>query len=172
MDASHLIFGIYLSYIWCYEKIYLPSPSGRERLSVLGAMDAVTKEVICVYEDKYVSAITVCEMLRKLAEKSTDGIPVTVFLDNAKYQKCKAVTSLAVELNIELAYLPTYSPNLNLIERYWDFLRENVLDSETFTSYANFKSTIKNFNSIAHEKYKFELNSLMSWNFQILKKTQ
>ena len=41
MDASHLIFGIYLSYIWCFEKIYLPSPSGRERLSVLGAMDAV-----------------------------------------------------------------------------------------------------------------------------------
>jgi transposase len=45
------------------------------------------------------------------------GIPITLFLDNARYQRCKLVMAKAIELNIELCFLPPYSPNLNLIER-------------------------------------------------------
>ena len=40
-------------------------------------------------------------------------------MDNAKYQRCDLVKKLAVEVNIELLFLPSYSPNLNIIERYW-----------------------------------------------------
>jgi transposase len=43
-------------------------------------------------------------------------IPITLVLDNARYQKCKIVEELALSLSIELLYLPSYSPNLNLIE--------------------------------------------------------
>lgn len=168
MDAAHLVYGVFLSAIWCFSKIYLPAPAGRQRLSVLGALNAVTKEIVYVPEDKYVSAETVCVMLRKL---STDGkSPVTVFLDNAKYQKCKVVTDLANELGIELEHLPSYSPNLNLIERFWKHLRENVLDSEIFSDYADFKSSILNFLNVGHRKHKRELDTLLSWNFQVFKK--
>jgi transposase len=44
-------------------------------------------------------------------------IPITLVLDNARYQKCKIVEELALFWSIELLYLPSYSPNLNLIER-------------------------------------------------------
>jgi transposase len=46
-------------------------------------------------------------------------MPITLVLDNAHYQKCALVQALARGLGIELLYLPAYSPNLNLIERFW-----------------------------------------------------
>jgi len=50
-------------------------------------------------------------------------------LDNARYQKCHLVQNLAATLNIELLFLPTYSPNLNLIERLWKFVKKKCLYS-------------------------------------------
>ena len=57
------------------------------------------------------------------------GLPITLVLDNARYQKCAVVQALASSLGIELLYLPGYSPNLNLIERLWRFVRKQSLDS-------------------------------------------
>ena len=48
---------------------------------------------------------------RKIAALNLQ-IPITIVLDNARYQKCKIVSELATLLNIELMYLPAYSPNL------------------------------------------------------------
>ena len=50
-------------------------------------------------------------------------------LDNARYQRCALVQDLARSLGIELLFLPSYSPNLNLIERVWRFVRKQVLDA-------------------------------------------
>jgi hypothetical protein len=116
MNAAHFVFAVFLNYVWCFAKLTIKVPTGRQRLSVLGAIDAITKEMTYVDEDAYVSADSVCRLLDKI---STGGkIPVTVFLDNARYQKCKKVVSHAEKLKIKLAFLPSYSPNLNLIERY------------------------------------------------------
>jgi transposase len=48
-------------------------------------------------------------------------------LDNARYQKGQSVADKAKELGIGLLYLPPYSPNLNLIERLWRFVKKQVL---------------------------------------------
>jgi transposase len=64
------------------------------------------------------TAETVSMLLRQLAG-APQGLPVSVILDNARYQRCALVQAVAQELGIELLYLPTYSPNLNLIERFW-----------------------------------------------------
>ena len=47
------------------------------------------------------------------------NVPISIFLDNARYQKCALVYATAASLHIELCFLPAYSPNLNLIERLW-----------------------------------------------------
>ncbi len=68
-----------------------------------------------------------CDLLRTLAAEKLTG-PITVVLDNARYQRNKVVQSLAAQLGIRLLYLPPYSPNLNLIERLWGFAkRQSVL---------------------------------------------
>jgi Transposase and inactivated derivatives len=66
----------------------------------------------------YINAESVCQLLTKLAERGL-GIPITLILDNARYQRCHLVQQYAAALGIELLYLPPYSPNLNLIERLW-----------------------------------------------------
>jgi len=96
------------------------------RLNVLGAIDAVTHELTTVVNDTVIDAMAVCELLGALAARYA-GPPLKFVLDNARYQKCEAVRLLAAELGIELLYLPSYSPNLNLIERLWKFLRKKAL---------------------------------------------
>ncbi len=57
----------------------------------------------------YINSHSVAELLHKLAALQLTS-PITLVLDNARYQKCKYIKELAAELNIELLYLPAYSP--------------------------------------------------------------
>jgi transposase len=66
--------------------------------------------------DTYITATQVCELPSKIADLGIT-ISIILVLDNTRYQKCKIVEELALSLSIELLYLPSYSPNLNLIER-------------------------------------------------------
>ena len=64
-------------------------------------------------------------------------------MDNARYQRCEKVINLAVELNIELLFLPTYSPNLNLIERLWKFVKKECLYAHYYDTFDKFKENIE-----------------------------
>ena len=66
------------------------------------------------------------------------AIPITLVLDNARYQKCKVVQDFANSLGIELLYLPPYSPNLNLIERLWKFVKKKCLYAKYYEEFAQF----------------------------------
>ncbi len=126
LDASHFVMGCdYLGFIYGKVRRFVKSFSGRMRYNVLGAVDFVTKEVVTVTNDTYITATEVCEILRKISAKYT-GRTIHLVLDNARYQKCKAVQGLAAELCIDLVYIPPYSPNLNLIERLWKFVKSEL----------------------------------------------
>ncbi len=126
LDASHFVMGCdYLGFIYGKVRRFVKSFSGRMRYNVLGALDFVTKEVVTVTNDTYITATEVCEILRKISAKYT-GRTIHLVLDNARYQKCKAVQGLAAELCIDLVYIPPYSPILNLIERLWKFVKSEL----------------------------------------------
>ena len=55
---------------------------------------------------------------------------MTVILDNARDQRCALVQSVAQTVGMELLYLPTYAPNLNLLERFWKFVKKQCLYSK------------------------------------------
>lgn len=134
MDAAHFVHRAYLGFVWCFSRIFIASPSGRKRFNVLGAVNAITQEVITVTNTSYINAESVCQMLLKLAALNLE-VPITVVLDNARYQKCQLVFALARALNIELLYLPSYSPHLNLIERLWKFVRNQCLYSKYYAEF-------------------------------------
>lgn len=108
---------------------------------MLGAIDAITHRLVTVSNDSYINAQSVCELLRKIAAAHAD-MPITLVLDNARYQKCKLVWSVAESLNIEMLYLPSYSPNLNLIERLWKFVKKDVLYSKYYADFGSFSAAI------------------------------
>ena len=114
---------------------------------------------------------SVCELLRKIAALGLK-VPVTLVLDNVRYQKCKLVWQLADELGIELLFLPSYSPNLNLIERFWKFVKKKVLNSKYHANFAAFRAAITGCLADAPTKYKAELASLLTHQFQRFEKAQ
>ena len=123
LDAAHFVMGgDFLGYIYGRERRLIRTWSGRKRYNVLGAMDFMTVKVHTVTNDTYITADEVCEMFRKLRAAYADK-EIHLVLDNARYQKCMAVQESASSLNIHLEYIPAYSPNLNLIERLWRFVK-------------------------------------------------
>ena len=94
---------------------------------MLGAINAISKEIVLVTNTSYISSIEICQLLVKIAGRRRQAVPITIVLDNARYQRCKLVIAKAEELGIELLFLPPYSPNLNLIERLWKACQKGSL---------------------------------------------
>ncbi len=165
VDAAHFIHGAFLGYLWCFTRLLVRGPSGRKRFNVLGAIDAVTHELTTVVNDTVIDAMAVCDLLGKLSARYA-GLPVTLVLDNARYQKCEVVRSLAARLGIELLYLPSYSPNLNLIERLWKFVKKEVLLCRYYEDFARFQDAIVGCLEGVQGKHKAAIASLLTLNFQ------
>jgi len=154
-----------LGIVWGFERLFVKAPSGRQRLNVLAAINAVTHELFTVENLTYITATTVCELLRLLAG-AHQGIPITVILDNARYQRCALVQAVAQELGIELLFLPAYSPNLNLIERFWRFVKKQCLYSKYYPDSTAFQQAILMCIQQAPTEHKEELNRLLTLRFQ------
>ena len=159
---------------------YIPSPAGRQRFNVLGALNAVTHQMIVVTNDTYINAGSVVELLveivKSVAKDGTHLLPITLAMDNARYQKCQLVEDAVGILNthyglsIELLFLPAYSPNLNLIERYWRFVKSRALDSRYYRNFALFKQAILRCILEPDALQKHDLETLLTWNFQSFRK--
>jgi len=141
VDAAHFVLAPFLGFLWSVVRVFIQAPSGRQRFNVLGALNAMTHELITITNDTYITAESVCALLEKIANLYV-GIPISIFLDNARYQRCALVMEKAKSLNIELCFLPSYSPNLNLIERVWKFVKKNCLYSKYYEEFPAFKAAI------------------------------
>jgi transposase len=165
VDASHFVLASFLGWIWCFVRQHVRAASGRQRYNVLGALNAVTHELITEINTKYINAESVCALLRKIASLGI-VVPVTLVLDNARYQRCALVQNLAKELGIELLFLPSYSPNLNLIERLWKFVKKEVLNSRHHQDFTKFQAAIDKCLAELTTKHCQALDTLLTHNFQ------
>ena len=171
VDAAHFVLAPFLGYLWSFTRLFLKAPAGRKRFNVLGALNAVTHELIMITNDSYINAQSVCDLLWQFYRLNLE-IPITLVLDNARYQKCKVVQELAEILDIELLYLPAYSPNLNLIERLWKFVKKKCLYSKYYSEFASFKAAISKVLIETHTTHKEELDSLLTLQFQTFRESQ
>jgi transposase len=165
VDAAHFVMGAFLCCVWCRVRLFLRGGSGRQRYSVLGAWNAVTKELVRITTDATVTAETMCALLVKIAALGLQA-PITLVLDNARYQHCALVKDMAKSLNIHLEFLPSYSPNLNLIERLWKFIKKHALYGHHFATFLEFRAAIEDCLAKISTDHREELNSLMTHNFQ------
>lgn len=165
VDAAHFVYGPVLGFVWCLVRQFVRAPAGRQRYSVLGALDAITQRVLRVTTTGGVGADAVCDLPRAVAAAGLRR-PITLVLDNARYQHTAAVKALARSLRIELLYLPSYSPNLNLIERLWKFVKKEALASRFRATFDEFKNAIDDCLDHLNTRYRDEMASLLTLNFQ------
>ena len=166
LDAAHFIYTVYLGFLWCFERIFLRSPAGRQRFNVLGCLNAVSRQVHRFTNEGYINAQSVCELLSILAEFYGPALRLSFFMVKAKYHRWDLVRAQAQALGIELEFLPSYSPNLNLIERYWKWVKKQCLYSQCHVDFAAMKAAILTCLTWGHQRNKEELASLLTWNFQ------
>jgi transposase len=165
VDAAHFVLGTYLCCLWSVRRIFVRAASGRQRFNVLGAWNAVTRQLIAVTNTTVVNTATMCELLRKIAAQGLSG-PITLVLDNARYQRNAVVQDLAKALGITLLFLPSYSPNLNLIERLWKFMKRRSLYGRYHPTFAGFRAAIEETIDGLSTTHADQLKTLMTLKFQ------
>ncbi len=168
-DAAHFTLGAFLCMIWCRTRIFLRTAAGRNRINVLGAMDAISKRVTTHINTTYVTAQTIVDFLIQLKEQYA-RLPIVLVMDNARYQHCQLVIDKAKELNIKILFLPPYSPNLNIIERLWKFTKKKILYAKYYDTPVKFHRAVIDFFDQLNQNYQAELDSLLSLNFQLWEK--
>jgi len=170
MDSVHPTHNTVYSKVWSEKGLprWICSNTGRNRLNISGAYNPLNKELVMV-EEPAVNEHTTIHLLEKCLEKYPDKEIITIYLDNAAYHKSKLVKKFIDEHSkIRLAYLPPYSPNLNLIERLWKFANEKVVNLKYYPDFNQFKEKITLFyNNIA--EYAEELEKRITFNFQTFK---
>lgn len=170
VDACHFVYGAFLAYLWCAIRLYVPTGSGRQRLNVLGAVGYASGKVVTEINTGTIRHQEVCRLLSKIRRRCRK--PITVVLDNARYQHTADVRETAARLNIELLYLPPYSPNLNLIERVWKLVKKLSLSARVLPTFDAFQTSIIQTVSSLETTYRHEIASLMTRNFQDYNKVQ
>jgi transposase len=165
VDASHFVLASFLGWVWCFVRLHVRAASGRQRYNVLGALNAVTHALVTEINTTYITATSVCALLRTIAALG-GSVPVTLVLDNARYQRCALVAGVAKELGIELLFLPSYSPNLNLIERLWKFVKKESLNSRHHQDFKRFQDAIDGCLTDLPTKHREKLVTLMTHKFQ------
>ena len=164
VDAAHFVQGSFLCCVWCLVRMFVRGASGRRRYNVLGAWNGITRELVRVSNDTRVSSDTMVELLGRIAGQATG--PTTLVLDNARYQRCAAVEAEAKRLGLELLFLPSYSPNLNVIERLWRFTKKKALRGKHYPDFATFRAAIDECLDRIPTVHRESLASLMTLKFQ------
>lgn len=167
IDAVHPQHNTRSDYAWIKkgQNKEVRSNTGRSRLNLNGAMNAHQPEDVVIVESERINAQSTQQLLEQLLDKNPDK-DVYVFADNARYYYNKELKKwLDGHPRMQILYLPPYSPNLNLIERLWKFMRKKVINLHYYAKFDDFRAAIRMF--FQHIKqYKNELISLITPNFQ------
>ena len=164
-DAAHFVLQPFLCSLWCAFRVFIKASAGRNRINVLGAVNAITKEVVTLSNTTYITSDTLIQFLKMLKEKYSDK-PIAIVLDNARYQHCFVVKTIAKSFGIHLLFLPPYSPNLNIIERLWKFTKKKILYAKYYNNPKEFHQAIQSFFIDINQNFQEELKSLLSLKFQ------
>ncbi len=147
MDAVHPQHNTHTLKGWIRKGFpnYILSNSGRNRLNINGLYNPHNQDTIVTYHDT-INAQATIELLDKLKIKYPNHETLYVFCDNARYYVSKVLKAYLVDnLQIKLIHLPSYSPNLNLIERLWKYLRREVINECYYEQFCSFKQAIVSF---------------------------
>ena len=165
MDGVHPLHNSILCNGWIKKgtEKAVKSNTGRARLNINGACNVETGEVI-IHEDVSVNAQSTICLFDKIQAHQTKG-KIFVLADNATYYRRKLVGAYLKKNNrIKLIFLPSYSPNLNLIERLWKFYKKKILYDKYYETFDEFKQTTLTFFKKI-KNHKDELRTLLKDNF-------
>lgn len=142
--------------------------TGRRRLNIIGAINPVSFEPTIMLTEENCCAEVIEAFLEEIKKHYTNATTICIILDNARYQRSYLVQQKAKALNIELLYLPPYSPNLNLIERLWRYFKKKVMKNKYYETYNCFENAVETFFQTFDDRIT-DMKSLLNFKFGIIK---
>jgi transposase len=171
LDPTHQVYNAVNGYCWQEKgesgtKTVLAN-SGRKRITILGAINAVSLKPTTLITEDNCDKEMIKQLLREIRKDYQNKGKIYIFLDNARYSWNKEVRAEAKSLKMKLIFLPAYSPNLNLIERLWKFLKKKIRKNIYYNTFKKFKKAIFDFFKNI-EQYKTELKKILTLKFEII----
>ena len=166
-DATHPQHNSIPSYGWIKkgQEKELKANCGRQRLNINGAINIETLEPTTGFYDTN-NADSTIDLFSKIEAKHPDAKVIYIIVDNARYYRSCLLKEYTEGTKIKLIFLPPYSPNLNLIERYWKFFKKKVLNNRYYETFDEFKLACQRFFQ-KRKKYLPELQALLTEHFHI-----
>lgn len=123
----------------------IPTYGKHQGVKLVGTLDYATGEIFCVEEERY-DAPVFLEFLKKVLSKYP-GQRIVIILDNAKIHHSKLLLPFLKdhEYEMQLVFLPPYSPNLNLIEEFWGWLKRSCVYNVFYSSVQEIRSRVQTF---------------------------
>jgi len=166
-DATHPQHNSIPSYGWIKtgREKELKANCGRQRLNINGAINIETLEPTTGFYNT-VNADSTIDLFSKIQAKHPEAKKIYIIVDNARYYRSRLLKKHLKGTKIQLVFLPPYSPNLNLIERYWKFFKKKVLNNRYYETFDEFKRACESFFR-KRKKYFLELQALLTEHFHI-----
>jgi transposase len=133
-----------LTKVWAFRGIrpIVPAAGTNQRLCIYGALNYRSGQSHYMVHPKK-NALQFCDFLRQLLEANSERRVVLV-IDNASYHRTKTVLDLLEDHrdHVFVVWLPKYSPELNLIEGLWGYLKRSALNNYFFGEIASLEDAI------------------------------
>jgi transposase len=172
LDPMHQVHNNENDYAWQLKGLkgtkQVFANTGRRRLNVIGAINPVSLQPTVLLTEDNCCAEVIEAFLEEVKIQYSEAKTICIILDNAKYQRSYVVQEKAKFLNIDLVYLPPYSPNLNLIERLWRYFKKKVMKNQYYDDYTKFENAVETFFKNFGDRIE-DMKTLLNFKFGIIK---
>lgn len=123
----------------------IPTYGRHQGVKLIGVLDYETGDVFCVQEDQY-TAVEFLAFLEKVMARYPNERIVMV-LDNARIHHAKFIQPFLEKHKdqFEFLFLPPYSPDLNLIEGLWKWMKSTVIYNVFFSNVGKIQRAVQGF---------------------------
>jgi transposase len=169
-DATHPTHNTQPHYGWIKkgEHKQIAANSARQRLNLQGAVSVGSRIKAIIHPADTINSQSTISLYSQLLRKHPKG-KIVVICDNARYHHSRLLAEwLQTHPRISQKPLPAYSPNLNLIERLWKWMKKKVIATVYYPTFEEFKKAILDLFARLPD-YQQELKSLLTLKFQIIK---
>jgi transposase len=146
---------------------YVPTTGARTRVNITGAINLTTLEVMTRDYDK-INSESIIKFLKYVESCYPKARKIHLFLDQGPYHTSKETKEYVKNSRIIIHYLPTYSPNLNPIERLWKIMHEYVANNMFYLKGKEFFAAVKYFFDVTVHEIKDIIQSRITDNFERL----
>lgn len=147
-DGVHPTHNIHKTKAWVKkgEEKQVKTNTGRGRLNINGALNLETMTVATHFSET-INAQETMKLFDKIQLVYKDKTTIYLIIDNATYYKNKDVQAYLAKpiCRIKLIFLPSYSPNLNFIERLWKYMKKYIIGVKYREKFKEFETDIHYF---------------------------